>query len=181
MRRFAKLATLALATLGQPSSAEVCLSASDGMDCYVVVTGWDALESIGLKYFEQRQAVTLAFRPGLQMSSAEDQLLEPDRPVSQIEWYLVAQTSASDIATAINDADREQLRQYALGFPDGLRKAVCGPRPVRFDAGEPGEVGFLRTGGVLEVSVNLQLVGPNGMQLGIEEIALATLDTCEAL
>jgi hypothetical protein len=179
MRRFATLATLGLVTLGQPSAAEVCLSASDGMDCYVVVTGWEVLESIGLKYFEQRQAVTLAFRPSRQLSSAEDQLLEPDRPVAQIAWYLVAQTSASDIATAIDDEGREQLRRYALSFPDGVRKAVCGPRPARFDAGEPGEVGFLRAGGVMEVSVNLHLVGPNGMQLGIEEIALATLDTCE--
>jgi hypothetical protein len=180
MRWFAKLATLGLATLGQPSSAEVCLSASDGMDCFVVVTGWDTLESIGLTYFEQRETVTLAFRPGRQMSSAEDQLLEPDKPVAHIAWYLVAQTSALDMETAIDDAGREELRRYALSFSDGVRKAVCGPRPVRFDAGEPGEVGFLRAGGVMEVSVNLHLVGPNGMQLGIEEIALATLDTCEA-
>jgi hypothetical protein len=150
------------------------------MDCYVVVTGWEVLKSIGLTYFEQRQAVTLAFRPGRQMSSAEDQLLEPDRPVAQISWYLVAQTGASDIATAIDDAGREQLRRFALSFPDEFRKAVCGPRPVRFDAGEAGEVGFIRAGGVVEVSVSLHLVGPNGMQLGIEEIALATIDTCEA-
>jgi hypothetical protein len=150
------------------------------MDCYVVVTGWEVLESIGLKYFEQRQAVTLAFRPSRKLPSAEDQLLAPDRPVAQIAWYLVAQTSAWDISTAIDDVGREQLRRFALSFPDGFREAVCGTRPVRFDAGEPGEVGFLRAGGVMKVSVNLHLVGPNGMQLGIEEIALATLDTCEA-